>query len=262
MMNEQLPELLFRFRSLDAPVKEFTKASIIGHELYFSDPAGLNDPYDCQVALDASGTDEEWRRHFLDALKSPGRRKLSIAERLMLANKIVKERRHENLRGENFARITSRFGIVCFSGTMNNLLMWSHYADNHRGLCLMYKPAHDINGVLSSAMKVTYQQDYPKVRIVDLKRGGDQLVSSLLLTKALDWKYEHEYRVIVPFGAKTVKKYSPSTLIGVIMGARSSDSDKREVEGWLSRHPSRPLLHFAELNHTSYGVAFNPAHSK
>lgn len=261
-MSNQLPELLFRFRSLHASAKEFTRKSIVGSELYLSDPASLNDPYDCQVALSTSGTDREWRRHFLDALKSPGRRRMTGVERLMLANKLVKERRHESLRGEDFARITANFGVACFSGTMNNLLMWSHYADNHRGLCLIYRPAHDISGAISSAMEVIYQRDYPKVRVVDLKKGGEQLVSSLLLTKALDWKYEQEYRVIFPFSAKTVRRFSPSTLVGVIMGARSSDSDKRDVESWLSQHPSRPLLHFAELSHNSYGVAFDPKNSK
>ena len=30
------------------------------------------------------------------------------------------------------------FGIACFSETYDSLLMWSHYADYHRGICLEY----------------------------------------------------------------------------------------------------------------------------
>lgn len=261
-MNSFHPNLLFRFRSLDSSVKEFTKSTITKSELFFAPPAGLNDPYDCQVTLDTSGTDEEWRRHFLDALKAPGKRKLSVSERLLLANRIVKQKRHEKLNGKEFSRITEHFGIVCFSAIMNNLLMWAHYANNHRGICLVYDPDRDCHGVIANPLEVRYQKEYPKVRVVDLKKGGDPIVSNLLLTKSEDWKYEQEYRVIFPYGAKNVKQHHPAALVGVIVGARCSVEDKIEVETWVREHPYRPLLHYAELNHTSYGVSFDPKKSK
>ena len=34
------------------------------------------------------------------------------------------------------AQIDQTKGIICFSGTWNNPLLWGHYADKHRGMTL------------------------------------------------------------------------------------------------------------------------------
>ena len=38
--------------------------------------------------------------------------------------------------------IFSRFGALCLTKSWNNPLLWSHYADKHKGLCLGF----DLNG--------------------------------------------------------------------------------------------------------------------
>ncbi len=55
MDNSSSPLFLFRFRSLASDSIEFVKSSIENSEIYFSPPSALNDPYDCQIALDTSG---------------------------------------------------------------------------------------------------------------------------------------------------------------------------------------------------------------
>src|SRR6266446_5545165 len=32
--------------------------------------------------------------------------------------------------------MSERFGMICFSKQWHNPLLWSHYADKHRGMCL------------------------------------------------------------------------------------------------------------------------------
>ncbi|MCX6543487.1 MAG: DUF2971 domain-containing protein [Acidobacteria bacterium] len=34
------------------------------------------------------------------------------------------------------AQMNERFGALCFCRSWNNALLWAHYADKHRGICL------------------------------------------------------------------------------------------------------------------------------
>jgi len=83
-------------------------------------------------------------------------------------------------------------GVLCFSRTWHNPLLWSHYADKHRGMCLGFDVA-DVN--------IAHVRYDPK-RLVDvvpkLLGGGpdsETLMTRLLATKFRDWKYEDEVRV-------------------------------------------------------------------
>jgi hypothetical protein len=82
-------------------------------------------------------------------------------------------------------QMASRFGMLCFSLTWQNPLLWSHYADRHRGLALGF----DID---SAQMKeINYVEERPTISPVI----GVATVYDLLYTKYVDWKYEKEARV-------------------------------------------------------------------
>lgn len=254
-MTDPTPTLLFRFRSLSGPSKEYTKHSVTRSEIYFSNPASLNDPYDCQISLDTQGTEKEWRKHVFRAVKHGSSRKLGIHDRIQLTQRWMKEGKHKALDGESFGRITSRFGVACFSGIMSETLMWSHYADNHRGICLMYEPDKDRTQLLKTIAEVNYQRTYPRVRVVDLAKADEKTAISLLLTKSSEWRYENEYRILLPRGAKRTLAFSPQALVGIILGSKISKQDEEEVKSWAVHHPARPIIHYAGLNHGHFGMS-------
>ena len=99
--------------------------------------------------------------------------------------------------------------ICCFSERFDSPLMWSHYSDSHKGVCLEYEVPDDVN-----YHKVTYQKERPTVflyktishflaqAIIDDFRT-DKLsiddMSDLILpftTKSIDWTYEKEIRYV------------------------------------------------------------------
>jgi hypothetical protein len=77
-----------------------------------------------------------------------------------------------------------RFGVVCFSLSWQNPLLWSHYGDRHRGMAL----GVDLNP--AKCRKVRYVKTRPQLRTVDLA-----VANKLLSTKYIDWKYEQEVRM-------------------------------------------------------------------
>ncbi|PXV53803.1 DUF2971 domain-containing protein [Aeromonas veronii] len=103
-------------------------------------------------------------------------------------------------------------GIVSFSETSRNLLMWAHYADEHYGMCIGF--SHDVLSTLDienenfshyhtlSPIKVNY--DNLRVDINDLKSKDhfvyERSLKRTLTTKSDEWIYEKEHRCIVPIG--------------------------------------------------------------
>jgi len=77
-----------------------------------------------------------------------------------------------------------KFGMVCFSLSWHNPLLWSHYADRHRGIAL----AFDVNGDILK--RVAYAEARPNLHEVNL-----EAVQCLLFTKFIGWRYEDEARI-------------------------------------------------------------------
>jgi hypothetical protein len=72
-----------------------------------------------------------------------------------------------------------RLGMFCLSANPNDVLMWSHYASNHRGLCLGFRTTGD--SILWDAQSVEYSREYPVVDYFRMTR--EQRVRAMLLRR-------------------------------------------------------------------------------
>lgn len=85
-------------------------------------------------------------------------------------------------------QMNERYGILCFSDTWRSSLLWSHYGDKHRGLCLGFDLPDE------KAVKVRYR----KSRLAVTEGNLDEAkVMQFLSTKSDEWRYERETRVVV-----------------------------------------------------------------
>lgn len=76
------------------------------------------------------------------------------------------------------------YGMLCFSSRWSNPVLWSHYADRHRGICLGFDVAPE------TAIEVTYVKER-----FGLKMPLDEeTMRSILGTKFDGWSYEEEWR--------------------------------------------------------------------
>jgi hypothetical protein len=80
--------------------------------------------------------------------------------------------------------MNARFGMLCFSKRWHNPVLWSHYADKHRGICLGF----DLDS--RCAKPVNYLSQRPRLKIPPSQKDADQL----LYSKFVDWQYEEEWR--------------------------------------------------------------------
>ena len=148
-------------------------------------------------------------------------------------------------------------GLLCFSSDWTSPVLWSHYGDKHRGVCLGFD-------VLRSAAKsITYQAERLSLTLSELEnpKQPDDLQTKLLFTKYEHWRYEAEVRLLVPLSAcikEGALHFVPFhrrqlRLREVILGDRCSLNAK-EIKTLTSSMPSSPKTFRARLAGKSYNV--------
>ncbi|HEX6901987.1 MAG TPA: DUF2971 domain-containing protein [Thermoanaerobaculia bacterium] len=145
------------------------------------------------------------------------------------------------------------YGLYCLSETFDNILMWSHYADNHQGFCLEFSSREPQSSPFPVSWRITYQKDRP---IVDTTVTVDDINTDLivrrgLLTKSLDWAYEKEWRALETKG--TGPRVLPEGLItAVILGAKMKAEDREQLLSWARQHPTPLEVREARLSRSQF----------
>ncbi len=92
---------------------------------------------------------------------------------------------------------SEKFGLVCYSGTVNDPVLWSHYSSGHRGIALGFEvPTSDI------LVKVTYSDKRPTLDFHSFNIStpneavhfAKSVMTQIFSVKASSWSYEEEYR--------------------------------------------------------------------
>lgn len=133
----------------------------------------------------------------------------------------------QRLKNRNLlSKIISDIGVVCYSLTYgDNNLMWSHYGDSHKGMCLVFD-VPKINGETPPGIYEVIYVDHFKLPIIELNYNDNTLneeVLKIVTTKSNDWKYEKEYRQIFP-SKKGYVEY-PGQLKQIIFGCQCAKND-------------------------------------
>ncbi|MDA8086154.1 MAG: DUF2971 domain-containing protein [Nitrospiraceae bacterium] len=255
---DESKQFLYRYRHLDGSHREWTKKIITESILHFSSPADFNDPFDCKIQFLPVIQSGELKRQQSDRIKrcQPWlNRKRRIAQAKQDARTIKAD-------PENFIEFatnglqefTNKIGILSLSATDRNILLWSHYAHGHTGLCLKFLASVE-NPFFASALSVTYATSYPIIKITD---PIQKQVDAHLRTKAFDWHYEEEYRIIDHDKGKGDHVFPAELLVGVIFGARMTSEDKREIADWVLMRKSPTELLEASVASESYSLEIRP----
>ena len=93
-------------------------------------------------------------------------------------------------------RMNDQMGVICFSDTAEHPVLWSQYADHHRGIVLVVD--HDKSDQL---FRVNYSNNRPtidrnRLHLPDSDSYQREVLHRMLTTKSRGWEFEHEYRVI------------------------------------------------------------------
>ncbi len=225
-----------KFRSANRHFWENLESSSV----YFAQPDQLNDPYDCQI----------------DLMK---------AARLALGGQPMAEEALE--RWSRFTKAVTEPAKNCgvlslCTGDirgMNERLLWAHYADNHRGVCITYEVPYTFVDSIVGLAPVTYGSDrlMQALRSVDLTKRLDfethiqPVVTAFLTTKAEQWAYEREARFISE--KPGLVTFEREWLSQICFGLNTPGDERRAVIDAVKRI-GYPNCKFTELVHSEDGL--------
>ena len=232
------PPPLYKYCTLETATK-----ILVSRRLRWTSPLYFNDPFDCQwdqmwqigdgsyinkgweiVRAFVTGENSNWSE-LARSKNGPGavRRLLqenrsyvscqTEKEREQLLGRIQHEFRQtrESKKGEYIKGLMSVIEVarvLCMSANNSSILMWSHYADEHRGIVLELDPAILLQSDKRVLHPVAYSETYPEVYEEQgpievgtydrefVARSNRKAEEVLLFTKAAEWKYESEWRAV------------------------------------------------------------------
>ena len=163
----------------------FVYQSLINEQLNVSSPSTFNDPYDCPVIELLNNGDEisQLIREaclesikiacFVKNTKLPHKRNGEIVEKL----RSKRRQKKEYLNG----------------------LMWAHYADSHKGICIKYRFPNNfsvLTGDNKSILSFFRNVEYNSEKLGKYSQKGGISLKDAFFLKVEDWKYENELRFL------------------------------------------------------------------
>lgn len=154
----------------------------------------------------------------------------------------------------------NEIGMLCFSKNWQNPVQWSHYAENHKGVCLAFDVIDDVLQQVDYVDK-RVEWTLPDIEASSDKEGHENLLHVMMTTKYIDWSYEQEWRVFAPLkneenGIFFQKFDQDVSLREVIVGARS-DLSRADVMGALENQASGVDVFKARLGFKQFEIVRN-----
>ncbi|MBS5512316.1 MAG: DUF2971 domain-containing protein [Faecalibacterium prausnitzii] len=294
LKEKNLPQKLYRFRPGNN--MNFVRDELLGL-IYIPFIGGLNDPFDSSsLMLSSSLSDyfdsiaykkafekiwgkelpeevfskESWLEqlveHFLKMTDcSDGEKKATReAIRSTAEKQLIELNQYFNYTLQTALRVAS------FSEKLTNLPMWSHYANEHKGICFEY----DISKIVDPYIKnrlfpVKYAPSLPNAialmeeRMAEHKQPSFTLYDYFAMSKLDDWAYEKEWRLIINLGLEMVKQEdAEGKLAGqgmlhwfekpskIYFGAKIPEAQKATIKELCKNHN----IEMRQMKCTEYGL--------
>lgn len=225
--------------------------------LKYSVPSEFNDPFDALPTMTAE--------HALSILRGlhEGELPPSVV-RLGLGGLVPAS----GWSAELLRLLSDHYAMLCLSRTGKHLLMWSHYADHHRGMLLefdeehpCFRRAHGKSTVLGRLHAVQYSDERPVFR-----RLVSRDVQTIYTTKSLEWAHEQEMRLLWPVklpdkrdGEHLLLSVPPAALRRVVLGCRCASATAARVRTALEADAAaHVVVHKATQREADFGLDYRP----
>lgn len=142
LVTHQNKPRLYKYRSIDSRHLERTSRTFTHNEVYFPHAREFNDPFDCRFSFSFAATTMQRREYPRKNVK----RNLPDMNRQQREAWISKKGRQESFFGPAFEdglasameETIRGIGLYSLTRVPDDILMWSHYSDSHRGFCLVF----------------------------------------------------------------------------------------------------------------------------
>lgn len=227
------PRELYKYYRFDGDGFAFRVLEM--NEVYFSNPIRhFNDPFDCRLPLDMEGSLEQWKRKLRSSAEKKGIR-LKGKELHARALRSLRNAKNPETRRSISEDVVSNLGVFCVSEAADDVLMFSHYADNHRGMCVGFNCGTEMYESFfyrgsRFVDKVNYESNYQPPNY--FTSDEDEKLHWTMFTKSWRWRYEQEWRVI-DWGGFGPRQFPEDMLLDVSLGCQVAPENRERVKAIL-----------------------------
>jgi hypothetical protein len=248
-----IPTKLYKYESFNT----YSLSNLKAQSIYFSSPKEFNDPFDCSIAFDLNDVSEKaFIKLYNFYLDSYPNKKLFIKKFGENPNNKFKTYLLdvlENTLRESKERMLKERGISCLSEINDDILMWSHYSDSHKGFCLEFDSSHD---PFHKAIKVDYSTNFPKINpeLFILYEESKEIMK-MFTTKYSCWEHEQEWRIFHN-DVGTLYGYPSEALTGIFFGSEMPDTHIEIIALVIQGQNPNVKFYRTKKSKSTFGVNF------
>ena len=226
--NSPLPHSVYKFCKID----EHLRKNLLKNQIWFSSSNEFNDPFDCKIPFKIYEGNTEFQK-LVNKLKEWGALNIDIEKEKLNPDDI------KNIVTDSLQGIFESMGIACFSlneedkAKDKNLLLWSHYADSHKGARLKFDILDDVLYMFSldklmnpilNLRKVDYEIYFPVLNYI---RDQLDFQIKLISTKSEHWDYENEVRILSTKPGPV--QFNKEALSEITFGCNVNETDRNDI---------------------------------
>lgn len=162
--------------------------------------------------------------------------------------------------------------VFCVSERFDNVVMWSHYADQHKGVVFKLRCIDEIDNTLLAARKVQYTDtflpfpnadEYARHLTEESPIDFVNLIWNIAYTKHVDWKYEEEWRVHIPLlneppgDGYSIYQENPRIFEAIYIGCNMEPEDIKNIVGLVQRYLPETQVLVGRKSATSFSLSFS-----
>ena len=224
LMEQYRPKKLYRYMRFD----DYWKKNVFEGQLYLAESSNVNDPFDCLVYIDR----EIYKKYMFE----------NVCKLFPLMDRqILKETVRETIDDEideQICNIKKKIRIACFTESNVSPLMWSHYAESHKGFCVEYDLTKLPEGYTHCLLPVIYSNQRYNATDAFITNNKN-LVMNPYYFKSLHWRYEKEWRMVITEDLVTDGEYYAdfsTGISGIYIGIESMKNHKEKVEEIIKQY--------------------------
>jgi hypothetical protein len=167
---------------------------------------------------------------------------------------------------EFLSKIYFRRRIIAFCERSDSALLWAHYANSYQGACLhflaggfRYRQQYLTFGYVNYS---NYRPTYPLSLALSLTKPGNRWSMEkaesdklMFFTKAEDWSYETEIRIVYDVERRRDVGFKPGSLVSIVVGPNFSHENRARLDAALKETAYANLaVRRARLSRTSFSI--------
>ena len=231
---DRLPGHLFKYCGVAEERMEWLQRLIEREEIYFPSPALFNDPLDCRIPPSYKSSQlkiEQYWRDYLRRNPHPGVDRKARVKELVKQARTAEGRAHQT---EVFFNSVNSNGVLSLSAASKSMLMWSYYAEGHKGICVRLRTTPENLVRVPEEMfplEVHYTTSFPEP--VFYEDHPRQLLRKVFGTKSQEWEHEREWRLVLV--RQTGYLRLPTGFVdGIVLGMRTEADVVELVRSWIA----------------------------